>query len=265
VSETVPGSLPAAPTDVATSSTTATRPAAVAEDSPVSADIEVVFFDVVETLFSLDAVHRRLDDCGVGGGALELWFARFLRDAFALAASGTYRAFREVAASSLAGVLRSRHVDPQPEVVERILAALAELDPYPDARPALERLRTHGVRVMTLTNGSTAATQGLLKRADLDSFVERCLSVEETQAWKPRVEPYAAACREADVAPERAALVAVHSWDVHGAAAAGLRGGWCSRLESDFPPAFIAPTVRGATLVEVVDQLFQRTPETRSP
>lgn len=220
-----------------------------------AAGVDVMFFDVVETLFSLEAVRERLDEAGAGDGALELWFARFLRDGFALAASGTYRGFRDVAASSLAGVLRSRDVDVQPELVERVLGGLAELSPHPDARPALELARARGVRVLTLANGSAAATQGLLERAGLGQLVERCLSVEETRAWKPRPEPYAAACRAAAVTPSGAALVAVHAWDIHGAAAAGLRTGWCSRLEGEFAPVFTAPTVRGLTLVKVVDQL----------
>jgi 2-haloacid dehalogenase len=49
--------------------------------------VEVVLFDVVGTLFSLEAVGARLRAAGTADGALELWFTRFLRDGFALAAS----------------------------------------------------------------------------------------------------------------------------------------------------------------------------------
>ena len=157
--------------------------------------------------------------------------------------------------SSLIGVLHASGVDANEDVVGSILEALGELEPYPDVRPALKLLRSRDVRVVTLANGSAEMTERLLDRAGLRSLVEATLSVNEAKAWKPRPEPYLAACRAVGVAPPRAALVAVHSWDVHGAAAAGLRTGWCSRLEGEFPPAFIAPTVRGTTLVEVVDQL----------
>jgi len=224
------------------------------DEQPILA-VDVVFFDVVETMFSLEPVRSRLGAIGAGDGALELWFARFLRDGFAIAASGEYRPFREVAASSLLGVLRERGVDPEEDRIDQILGGLAEMEPYSDVRPALEHLRSRGVRAMTLSNGGVEATQRLLIRAGLRPLVEATLGVDETTAWKPRPEPYLAACRAAGVVPDRAALVAVHSWDVHGAAAAGLRTGWCSRLESAFPSAFIPPTVRGATLVEVVEQL----------
>jgi 2-haloacid dehalogenase len=226
----------------------------VSDEQPILA-AEVVFFDVVETLFSLEPVRSRLGAVGAGEGALELWFARFLRDGFAIAASGGYRPFREVAASTLRGVLRERGVDPEEDRIDHILGGLAELEPYSDVRPALEHLQSRGARAMTLSNGGVEATERLLTRAGLRPLIEVMPSVEETRAWKPRPEPYLAACRAAGVVPDRAAFVAVHSWDVHGAAAAGLRTGWCSRLESAFPPAFIPPTVRGATLVEVVEQL----------
>lgn len=224
--------------------------------------VDLVLFDVVETLFSLEPVRRRLDDAGAGAGALELWFARFLRDGFAIAASGGYRPFVEVARSSLGGLLSSRGLPSQPQLVEHILAALGELEPHPDARPALERLRSEGLRAMTLTNGSRETTERLLVRSDLRGLFEATLSVEAVRAWKPRPEPYRQACAEAGVEPQRTALVAVHSWDVQGAASAGLRTGWCSRLEGTFPGALTSPTVCGSTLVEVVEQLVQPPPAT---
>ena len=223
---------------------------------------DVVLFDVVETLFSLAPMRRRLDEVGAGEGALELWFARFLRDGFALACSGTYAPFREVAASSLAGALRLRGVEPRAALVDHLLGALGELEPYPDVRTALELLQARGIRTATLTNGATAATEHLLDRAGLAGLIGHRFSVETSGAWKPRPEPYLDACRALAVTRDRAALVAVHSWDIHGAAAAGLRTGWCSRLEGEFPPLFIPPTVRGATLVEVAEQLVSGAWET---
>src|SRR2546423_15361018 len=50
----------------------------------------VIAFDVVETLFSLEPLRDRIIDTGQPGHVLELWFARLLRDAFALCASGGF-------------------------------------------------------------------------------------------------------------------------------------------------------------------------------
>ncbi len=37
---------------------------------------QVVAFDVIETLFSLDAVNARFEDAGLSSPALDLWLAR---------------------------------------------------------------------------------------------------------------------------------------------------------------------------------------------
>lgn len=213
-------------------------------------------FDVIETLFSLDAVDRRLRDIGAGECAVQLWFARFLRDGFSLAACGDYQPFRTVATGSLRSVLHGRGPEFGDEAVEHVLEGFAELEPHPDARPALERLRDANLRACTLSNGGADLSDGLLARAGLRGLVEAVMSVDEVRSWKPRPEPYHHACRRAAVAPERTAMVAVHSWDVHGARRAGLVTGWCSRLEGEIPQAFAAPTVSGASLVDVVDGLL---------
>ncbi len=212
-----------------------------------------VAFDVVDTLISRDRLRPRLEQAGAGEGALELWFARLLRDAFAITAAGGYRPFREVAAASLTGLLDN----PSGEAVETVLAGFKDLDAHPDAEPAMQRLHQAGVRILTLTNGSPETTETLLERNGLARLIERSISVEEAKVWKPAPEPYLHAARIADVEPHEVALVTVHGWDVHGAKQAGLRGGWASRLEGQFPASLGAPDVWGTDLVEVVEGLMR--------
>jgi 2-haloacid dehalogenase len=212
---------------------------------------QAVAVDVVETLVSLDAVAVALEDHGLGPDAGERLFTLLLRDGFALAASGAYRPFRDVADGALAAVAPALAVS-QREVV---LAAFSRLDAHPDARPALERLRGAGLAVAALTNGAAATTTALLARTGLDELVPRVISIDEVQAWKPAPAPYLHAADVLGVEPRRLAMVAVHSWDVHGAHRAGLVTGWASRRERVFPAVFDPPDVRGADLVEVADRL----------
>lgn len=216
----------------------------------------VVAFDVVETLFSLGAVEVALADAGPGAPTVERFFDRLLRDGFALAASGSYRPFRDVADRALAAT--SSGLDAATR--GRILGAFARLDPHPDARPALERVRAAGLAAAALTNGSATLTAGLLERAGFEELVERVVSIDEAQAWKPAPAPYRHAAEVLGVVPGRLALVAVHSWDVHGARRAGLVTGWASRLEGRFPAIFDRPDVIGSDLVEVVDGLLALPP-----
>jgi 2-haloacid dehalogenase len=215
-----------------------------------------VVFDVNETLFSLDALEAAFGEAGLPDGAMPLWFARILRDGFALAATSRWRPFRALAAEHLQRLLLAHDRPAGDDDVDRVLAAFAELDAHPDVRPALERLRDAGVPAATLTVGDAGLTRTLLDRADLGDLVTATLSCDDARLWKPRADAYHHAARTLDVPAGELALVAVHSWDVHGAHEAGLRTGWCSRLEGERISGFSAPDVTGESLVEVVDGLL---------
>jgi 2-haloacid dehalogenase len=192
----------------------------------------VVAFDVVGTLFSLDPIAVRMRQAGLPEGRLTEWFARFLRDAFALDATGGYVPFRQVAGGALE-VMLAEHGLPASSAAA-VLQGFPELPPHPDVRPAFEQLRGAGIRVAALSNGAAETTRRLLERAELASFVERIISIDEVRRWKPH--------REA--------------WDVLGADRAGLTTAWVSREETAFQPAMGEPTVRGRTLTEVVEALL---------
>lgn len=213
---------------------------------------DVVVFDVVETLASLDVVQAALVDAALPVELLLCWFTRILRDAMALSLAGNYAGFADVAASALHAETRGELTDPQ---VQTIVAAFRQLTPQPDAAAAVRAASEAGLRVFTLSNGAAATTQDFLERAGLSSYVERVLSIDEVRAWKPAREPYELAVHTAGVAAEKVALVAVHSWDIHGAHAAGLTTGWCPRLESRRTPIFAPADVTAPTLDSVVAAL----------
>jgi 2-haloacid dehalogenase len=105
-----------------------------------------------------------------------------------------------------------------------------------------------GLRVFTLSNGAAATTELFLRRSGLDRHVEQVLSIDKVRTWKPAPAPYQLAIERAGVPADFVALVAVHSWDVHGAHAAGMTTGWCSRLETIPTPVFALADVPTATL-----------------
>ncbi|MQA05027.1 MAG: haloacid dehalogenase type II [Streptosporangiales bacterium] len=212
-----------------------------------------IAFDVIETLFPLEPLRRRITDVGLPGHVLELWFTRLLRDGFVLAATGGYRPFPQIALAALGTVTGYRLTDEQSR---QVLAGFGELDPHPDVEPALRRAHEAGVQVVTLTNGSAETTAGLLRRAGLDGYVERTLSVDDVQRWKPSAAVYLHAASVCDLPPDRVALVAAHAWDTHGARQAGLVTGWVSRLEQRVADVFAPPDVTGDDLPTVVDGLL---------
>ncbi len=217
---------------------------------------DAAVFDVIETIFPLEPLRPRLAALDLGAD-LDLFFTRILRDAFALDATGTFKPFREVATGALEVLAAQRGLDhPDRAAIEAVIDGFATLDPAPDVRPAMERLRAAGVTVATLSNGGVESTRALLARAGLLPLVSRVMGVDEIRRYKPGKEIYLHAATTLGLAPARIAMIAVHAWDLEGARRAGLATGWCSRLEKRYHPAMQAPDVSGADLVKVAEGLL---------
>jgi len=75
-------------------------------------------------------------------------------------------------------VLARFEVTPARGERDRLADAWLELDPYPDVRPALTRLRTRGVPPAVLTNGVAASAERALRAGDLRDVINDVLSVE---------------------------------------------------------------------------------------
>jgi 2-haloacid dehalogenase len=180
-----------------------------------------------------------------------------LRDGIAATAAGHHVAFADVAAADLALLLgREPGVHDLDEAVAHVLAGLDTLDVHPDVPPALEALRDAGVTTATLTNGSVALTESLLRRAGLLGLVAHRLDVAGAGRWKPHPAAYRFALDRLGVPAADAALVAVHPWDLDGAARVGLRTGWADRHGDRWPAPLSAPTVTGGDLASTVDALL---------
>jgi 2-haloacid dehalogenase len=193
---------------------------------------DAVVFDALGTLFQLRPLEERLEELGAPEGALDAWFERLLHSAATVTLAGDFVPFAELARTALATASARLGIELEPDDV---LPLLERLPPYPDARPAVERLREEGAAWAVLTNGGLEQTRGLLEAAGLADRVWHVASVEEVRAYKPHPAPYRRVVELLELPPERVALVSAHGWDVVGARAAGLRAVWVDRVEHRWP------------------------------
>jgi 2-haloacid dehalogenase len=218
----------------------------------------VVVLDVNETLTDMSPIRGRLVEVGASGALFDTWFAATLRDGFAVAAAGGYAEFADTARHVLTGLLTDRPNRPAdvPAAVEHVLVGLPELDLHPDVPDGLRRLHAAGVRLVTLTNGASAMSDGAFARAGLSDLLASRLSVADLGRWKPTGESYGYAARQTGQPADRLALVAVHPWDIDGAARAGLTTGWLNRGGAAYPPYMMTPSVQAETLPDLADRLL---------
>ncbi len=205
--------------------------------------LSVVVFDVNETLSDMSPMADRFADLGVPGSMAKQWFAALLRDGFALTAAGASEKFSVVGEGVLRTLLAPEELDRDLDgAVQHVMSGFTALPVHPDVPDGVRALRDLGLRLVTLTNGSTAVGEQLFAQAGLRDAFEALLSVEDAGAWKPDPASYAYAARTCRVEAAEMLLVAVHPWDIDGASRAGLSTAWVSRSGTDYPGHFRPPS-----------------------
>ena len=219
----------------------------------------VLVLDVNETLSDMRPMAGRFEAVGAPGHLAAPWFAGVLRDGFALAVHGASAPFAAIGAESLRGTLAGRPLDRDlDDAVEHVMAGFTSLAVHDDVAEGLRAVTALGIRLVTLSNGSTSVAEGLLGRAGLLDVVDELLSVDDAGAWKPAAAAYAYAVDRCGVEPHRAMLVAVHPWDTDGARRAGLGSAWVNRTGGSFPAHFLTPDVEATSMVDLADRLGDR-------
>jgi 2-haloacid dehalogenase len=213
--------------------------------------VECAVLDVNETLSDLSPLREVLEGAGVPGSLLATWFASVLRDGFALTAAGGSAPFAQIGKGLLQQMLTGHGLDADraSATTAEVMQTFSALPLHPDVVPGLEALRDAGLRVVTLTNGAATVAQGLLDRAQARHLVDDTLTVEDAGVWKPHARAYAYGLERVGLPAERAVMVAVHPWDIDGAARAGMRTAWVDRGgKGGYPEWMTAPDVVVARL-----------------
>ncbi len=213
--------------------------------------IKAVAFDVIETLFDIQGLEKKFTAERLTSGSLNIWFARMLRDAFALEVVGEYKSFAEIGSATLEALLREQQIEPARSRIEEIIQSFAELPPHPNVESALEKLGAADLRIVALTNGSFETTKKMFRNAGLDKFLERYISIDEVKHWKPAREVYLHAAKILNLDPTEIVLISAHDWDIQGAKRAGFVTGFVHR-NAAFSSAMGTPDLSAADLKELL-------------
>lgn len=104
--------------------------------------------------------------------------------------------------------------------IEHMIRGWHRLDPWPDAVPGLQRLKTRFV-IAPLSNGNVALLVNMAKRAGLPW--DMIFATELFRHYKPDPETYLGAAKLLNLAPAEVMMAAAHNHDLHAARACGLR------------------------------------------
>lgn len=212
----------------------------------------VVVFDVNETLSDMATMVGRFAKVGAPALTAKVWFASLLRDGFALTAAGASEQFSVIGAGALRSVLSGAPLTMDLDsAIQHVMDGFYSLEVHPDVPDGVRALAATGARLVTLTNGSVQVAERLFSAAGISQHFERLLSVDDADAWKPAPGAYAYAVRMCATDPADMMLVAVHPWDIDGAARAGLRTCWINRNGDPYPEYFRSPEITVTALPDL--------------
>ena len=144
---------------------------------------------------------------------------------------GHYQTFYELNHAALTYALAREGIRPGREKIREALAVYHDLQPFPDVRSGIARLRELDYPVYVVSNGDPDMLQSLLKDANIDDVVSGVVSVHEIRRYKPAVEIYQHAAARMRLPTWAIAHVSAGWFDVAGAMHAGMQGVWMNRKD----------------------------------
>ena len=140
---------------------------------------------------------------------------------------------------------------PDPEAVERVVAAAGRLPAFGEVPGALRELSSAGLEIAAITNSSTEVAESSLRAAGILGHFTAVVGSDVTRAYKPAPAVYRTGLDRLGADPARTCMVAAHGWDLHGAKASGMRTAWVARLEQVLLESLSEPDFRGDDVLDV--------------
>ncbi|GAC1374779.1 MAG: haloacid dehalogenase type II [Ktedonobacteraceae bacterium] len=217
----------------------------------------ICVFDVNETLLDLRALDPYFARVFGNAALRPVWFTQMLQSSLVATVTNAYTDFGTNGIAALTILAERQHVTLSEDERQELRTTMQHLPAHSDVVEALERLRSAGFRLATLTNSTAKVAEAQISNAGLTSYFERIFSADSVQRLKPAPEPYQMVARELGVSINGIRLVAAHAWDVAGALRVGCAAAFVARPGMIFDPLVPRPDVFGPDLLAVADQIIE--------
>ena len=188
---------------------------------------------------------------GKGTELSNAWRTRQFEYQWLRALSGQYADFWQVTEDSLVFAAELLKLDLTPEKRQQLMDAYLALRSWPDVLPALESLRSAGIRLAFLSNATPKLLDAGIKNSGLEKSFEHVLSTDEIKTYKPDPRAYRMAMDKFALAKEEILFAAFAGWDAAGAKSFGYTTFWVNRLGLPAEQLGVSPDAVGKTMAEL--------------
>jgi 2-haloacid dehalogenase len=194
-------------------------------------------FDAYGTLFDVYSVTALCEELFPGSGTAlaQMWRAKQLQYSVLRSLMDRYTDFADVTQDALVYSARALKLDLAAGNRARLMDAYMTLTAFPDATRALRELKSMGLRLAILSNGSPAMLQAVTTHAGIADLLDAVISVDEVKVFKPSPRVYALASAHLRLPQHQIGFVSSNNWDINGAGAAGLSTFWIQRAAAEPP------------------------------
>jgi 2-haloacid dehalogenase len=202
------------------------------------------------TVFDLRPIAARCEALFPGRGSelVGMWRTRQFEYAWLRAVANRYANFERVTDDSLTFAAKALNLEMAAEKREQLLRAHFELAAWPDAIPALTKLRGAGLRLAFLSNFTPGMLNGCIKFAGLDGVFDHVLSTDAARTYKPDPRAYELGTAALELPREQILFAAFAGWDAAGARSFGYPTFWVNRLGLPPEQLGVLPDMTGPDL-----------------
>jgi len=187
--------------------------------------------------------RERLGD--KGDALATTWSAKLFGYGWLETAAGQYSDFATLADAALRYSAEAMGIALDDTTRHALVEQYGKLDVWPDAKPALTRLRAAGLRLVFLSNLGAATLSTNMQRNGIADLFEPPLSTDRVRAFKPAPQAYAMAIEALGLPREQIGFAAFGGWDAIGATWFGYRTAWVNRAGAPAEPLGVEPAFAG--------------------
>ncbi len=194
--------------------------------------IKALVFDAYGTLYDVHSVYAKTEELCPGKGDLitQIWRLKQLEYTWLQTSLQEYRDFAFLTHASLEFALRAVGIEPSEDITNPLFEKYLDLDPYPEAKDALGKLKSRGsCKLAILSNGSTAMLSSLVRNSGLDIYLDATISVDGARKFKPHPHCYALVEKVLGFKNDDVMFVSSNGFDVVGAKHFGFKVAWIRR------------------------------------
>ena len=137
----------------------------------------------------------------------------------------------------------------------QLMEQYAKLSAFPECQSTLRQIKQAGIATAVLSNGNQAMLSRALQANQLDTLLDKVISVDEVRQFKVSPASYGLLASHFACAPKDILFVSSNAWDVIGAGWFGLTTFWVNRQNLPFEEIGPKPTYTGANLNDVLATL----------